>query len=593
MHPQLNPLARSVLMTDTFRGYYHRAKVPDGMWYDTQNLTIDEYPVLSTRKPRGEVRSMPSPYGLLAKGKLAYILGTTLYYGGTECVFKPGVGLSSAPSMLPKRMVSMGAYVVIFPDCVYWNTVDPDDNGFLFAMYDAPDAQTLTFDPCRMDGSIYENVTRSATAPATPANGDLWLDTGEAPHALKQYSAAQEQWVTIPTVYTRIGATDIGTAFGQYDGVEISGIAYTGADPDLPAQAEALNGSQVIYDRGDDYIVIAGLIDASFTQTGDVLVQRAIPDMDFVVESGNRLWGCHYGMVNGEAVNELYCSKLGDPKNWSCYMGISTDSYRVSLGSDGQFTGAITYQGYPTFFKESCIHRVYGNEPSSFQVVTQEFRGVQKGSDKSLAIVGSTLYYKSRTDVCAYDGSGPSSVSDALGDIVYSGAVAGAWGEKYVISMMDPDSYWHLFVYDTRSGTWMREDSTQLLFADALNEELYLITAPGKLVSMGGTNGTKESAVPWACETGVQTYEYRNHKRLARYNIRCQVEEGASLNVFFEYDSRGGWQWAGTIHGNGILKTANLFVIPRRCDHLRLRLEGSDTARVLSIARVLEEASDL
>ena len=52
-------------------------------------------------------------------------------------------------------------------------------------------------------------------------------------------------------------------------------------------------------------------------------------------------------------------------------------------------------------------------------------RGVQKGSEKSLRVVNETLYYKSRSDVCAYQGGFPTGVSAALGDVRYHGAVAG------------------------------------------------------------------------------------------------------------------------------------------------------------------------
>ena len=67
--------------------------------------------------------------------------------------------------------------------------------------------------------------------------------------------------------------------------------------------------------------------------------RRSVPEMDFVIESGNRLWGCKYGVVDGKAVNEIYASKLGDFKNWNCYAGRSTDSYVATRGSDGPFTG--------------------------------------------------------------------------------------------------------------------------------------------------------------------------------------------------------------------------------------------------------------
>ena len=157
-----------------------------------------------------------------------------------------------------------------------------------------------------------------------------------------------------------------------------------------------------------------------------------MPKMDFIVESNNRLWGCRYGVANnGKVVNEIYASKLGDFKNWNCYMGASTDSYAASVGTDGQFTGAVTHLGYPIFFKENCLHKVYGNYPANYQVQTTSCRGVQKGSEKSLAIVNEVLYYKSQNGICAYDGSLPNEISAEFGDERYSGAVAASHNNKY------------------------------------------------------------------------------------------------------------------------------------------------------------------
>ena len=115
--------------------------------------------------------------------------------------------------------------------------------------------------------------------------------------------------------------------------------------------------------------------------------------MDHITSAGNRLWGCRYGLSeDGRVVNELYACKLGDFRNWNCFMGISTDSYVVTVGTDGQFTGAITHLGSPLFFKETCMHKVYGNS-LPFGVQDTACRGVQKGCEKSLAIVNEVLYY--------------------------------------------------------------------------------------------------------------------------------------------------------------------------------------------------------
>ena len=80
-------------------------------------------------------------------------------------------------------------------------------------------------------------------------------------------------------------------------------------------------------------------------------------------------------------------------------MGISTDSYAMTVCSGGDFTGACSHLGYVLFFKEDVIHRIYGTKPANYQLTNVESRGVEKGSEKSLVIVNETLYYKSAQDL--------------------------------------------------------------------------------------------------------------------------------------------------------------------------------------------------
>ena len=153
-----------------------------------------------------------------------------------------------------------------------------------------------------------------------------------------------------------------------------------------------------------------------------------------MVESGNRLWGCKYGIVDGQAVNAVYASKLGDFRNWNCFAGLSTDSYAASRGSDGKFTGAADYLGSPLFFKENCVERVYPSANGAHQIVTVQCPGVKDGSGGSLQVVDGKLYYHSRGGVCVFDGSMPVNVSQALGEARYHDAVAGAAEGCYYLS---------------------------------------------------------------------------------------------------------------------------------------------------------------
>ena len=590
IYPSLNEQSRSRIVTETFRGYDHRLKILPGQWYDEENITAAHYPLFSQRAKRGRVLTMDNPLGLLAKDALMYIDGGSVYYNGLRV---EGVNLSTAEDMLPKQLVSMGAYAVIFPDKVYINTADLSDVGSLDARFAALSTDNVSVQLCRADGAEYE-APASAEAPANPANGDMWIDTSGDTHVLRQYSEYMSSWSEVPTVYVRVGCKGVGVNFSAGDGVRVSGLA--SVDAAVNAQLKTLmgDGYQIVQARGDDYLVLTGILDGTHSQTGGLIITRDCPDMDYVTESDNRIWGCRYGLVDGETVNEIYACKLGDPKNWRAYAGLSTDSYAVSVGSDGKFTGAATHLGYPLFFKETCIHKIYGSLPESYQVNTTMCRGVQDGAWRSLAIVNEVLYYQSRTDICAYDGSLPAGVSDELGGVKYTLGAAGSDGAVYYISMRDAAGGWHMFTYDTDKAMWHREDGVHALcFANVRGDLMYIDADTRSLMSASGRSGEPEGEVSWRAESGIMGYEYPYSQYLSRFNIRARLGEGAKMTMSLEYDSEDGWVEMGTYSGTAAVRTVNIPVIPRRCDHLRLKLSGVGDVKIYSISRILEGGSDV
>lgn len=595
VYPSLSIPQQSSLFTSAFAGYDHREVIADGAFSEMENLTGADYPLLCPRPARGTVTRLSKPEGLTAKDALAWIDGKDLYYNGHKV---EGVELSDAEEMQPKQMVSMGAYLSIWPDKIYVNTVDLTDCGSMGRKYVTEAGGKVRFAMCRMDGVEYDDreIITSIQAPSDPANGALWLDTSSESHVLKRYNASTEEWVQVPTCYIKISAVGIGHGFSVGDGVELSGIASydeggEAEDAKLEEQLQALNASVILYAVGEDYLVTVGFLDQAVEVTRQVTVERKVPDMDYVTEANNRLWGCKYGMVDGKAVNELYACKLGDLKNWHVYAGLSTDSYAVSVGTDGKWTGAATYAGSPVFFKEDVLHKVSGSYP--FSVKAQACRGVEDGSHASLVAVGETLYYKSRTEVMAYQGALPVSVSEALGNVIYHNAVAGAYGDRLYLSMLEEGGAWQLLVYDTARGMWHREDNTHALAFAARGNELYYLDADtGALMAEYGTEGTKEQEITWSATTGVYGYDMEEQKYLRRFNLRLSLSKGSECRLEIEYDSDGKWHDEGFMRGKtDAPQTFCVPVIPRRCDHCRIRLSGKGKMKLYSIGRVLETGS--
>ena len=578
-YPKLRVLESSRQMVDSFRGYNHNLRIGDGEFFDMKNMTSDCYPVLSPRRKRGVYASPANLQRLIAKDSLCYVDGSKFVINE----YPVEMGLSDEP----KQLISMGAYVIIMPDKKWINTLNTTQFGNIEATWES--TGNVTFTLCTRSGEAYDGAKASDTEPKEPKNKQMWLDTSSKPHTLKQYSEASKAWVSIPTTYIKIAATGIGKAFEQYDGVTISGVAAEDLQP--------LNASLAIWDKGDDYIVVVGILDEVTTQTvedGVITVSRTMPLMDYVTESDNRLWGCKYGIAaNGEVVNEIYASKLGDFKNWNCFMGLSTDSYVAGVGSDGPFTGAVTHLGYPLFFKENCVHKVYGKYPANFQIQDTACRGVQKGCDRSLAIVNETLFYKARSGIMAYDGSLPTEASYALGNEVYSEAVGGSHGNKYYVSMADTSGESHLFVYDIGKGMWHKEDSLRVSAFCSCRGEMYAVDAnTKKILTMLGSGTPDETKVEWMVETGEIGITSPDMKYISRLTVRMLLDIGSEVSIYAQYDFSDAWEHLFTTTGTS-LRSFSIPIRPKRCDHMKLRIEGVGDAKIYSITKTIEQGSDI
>ena len=620
--PVLTEIPSSRQMVDIFAGYNHNLRINDGEFYDMKNLTSSHYPALSPRDKRGTYISKAGgsnnsadwgglegeltgkPLGMIAKDALCYVDGEDLIINEYDRV---RLGLSTKAEDCPKRLVSMGAYIIVLPDEKWVNTENINEYGSIYADFtnriDENNKHPITFTMCGADGNAYKFKETEPSEDDIKA-GYMWLDKSTTPHSLKMYSSTSSMWVSVATTYIKITCPGIAKDFNKYDGVTISGLGkdevlydQNGKEVYAP-QLHDIDGSFVIWDKDDSddgsWILIVGLLDEEVILSNIITIKREMPKMDFVIESQNRLWGCRYGTdKKGNVVNEIYASKLGDFKNWNCYMGLSTDSYVASCGTDGQFTGAITHLGYPIFLKEGFMHKVYGNFPANYQIQTTACRGVQKGCHNSLAIVNEVLYYKSRTGVVAYDGSLPTEVSYALGGVSYDDAVACGHGNKYYISMKDDKGDYHLFVYDTKKGVWHREDNTGVEMFCSCGNELYFTEHSGeKIRTMFGSGTIDTEPVEWMAETGALVTSSPDKKYISRLNVRMSLAVGTVVHFYIQYDSAGEWYHASTMTGT-VLRPFSVPIRPRRCDHFKLRIVGVGEAKIHSITKTIEQGSDI
>ena len=234
--PKLNAPRQSRVTVNRFPGLDRRPRGQEGSFREMENLCAQGYPTLTVRRPRGVAGSVTAPGGLTAKDGLIWVDGHTLYINGSAA----GLVLSEGR----KQLISMGAWLLIWPDKAYINTKDLTDFGSLENK--RVTEGEVSFALCRPDGTVYSGYLAADEAPEEPEAGSLWLDTGGDETALRQYG--EDGWTAVDDVCVRMNAAGIGIGFTAGDGVAVSGCRET-----------ALNGSFPLRSVEDDYVVVTAL----------------------------------------------------------------------------------------------------------------------------------------------------------------------------------------------------------------------------------------------------------------------------------------------------------------------------------------------
>ena len=513
-----------------FGGLNHTMGAGDGELWDMRNMTGDHYPVLSSRPGRKLYRKLNTPGGLFSWEGLCWVDGTSFFFAGEE---------KGQVTEGRKQFASIGAHILIFPDKCYYNT----ESGEFGSMEAKWSGESLTFG----DGLLYGEA---AEANCISCAGVKWED------------------------YFRSG-----------DAVTISGCTVKSAN-NLSVIIRAMDGDKMYF---YEHSFTLGDDGKAYTEQGEMRISRTVPDLEFVCEHENRVWGCKG--------NTIYASKLGDFFNWNVYDGLDTDSWAVDTGSAGVFTGCISYRGYATFFKEDNIYKVYGSIPSNFQVMGSATMGLAEGSQNSLAVAGETLFYLGRNGIVAYTGGIPQSVGQAFGNLKFRNAKGGSDGLKYYVSMQETDGTWHLYTFDTQQGLWFREDETQVVGFATWDGNLYCLNTDGEIWILGNVRDcpddvTDEAPVEWVAEFADFTEKDPNKKGVSKIQIRLELDEGATAQVWIQFDSDGNWQKVSNDLGEGTKRSYYLPITPRRGDHYRLKLTGVGGCRVYSMTREYYSGSE-
>lgn len=213
----------------TFAGYDHTLGADNGALWDMENLTGELYPLLSPRRPRWLAGKLSKPNGLYAHDGLYWVDGDGFYARGER---------KGTVTDCRKIFASLGAYIVILPDRAYYNRLT-GEFGFLEAEWSG--AAVIR------DGTFADEAAKANTIYAAGA--------------------------------------DWGSRFRVGDAVTVSGCAAHPENNKTPIIRE-IDGDELRF--YENAFTIGGGGDSESA----VSIKRCVPELDFICENENRLWGC-------------------------------------------------------------------------------------------------------------------------------------------------------------------------------------------------------------------------------------------------------------------------------------------------------------
>lgn len=605
-----------------FGGLRHSLSCSDGELYDMKNMSCLEYPIMQPRKKRWVADNGNRPgTGVLAHKKVAF-------YADNGEMWQVRVS-SNADN--PQYYITMNKWKALIPlweKSENWTFERFGDRVLLlpekkliktglhlegYAHNQSSLPELTSEDVGKVYASYkYEQVGMTYGYPAAfKWSGSKWEFqeyimepmelTFKVNGAKLQDGTINGEKATANTL-TFTGVSAINGVPKVGDGVEISGLTEAPGNDKIAIVREVsyskMGGGKLVFSDncfkmplGED-----GNPVAEVEISGIVTIRKTVPDMDFCFEHDNRLWG-----YKGKTI---YASKLGDPTNWNVFEGLSTDAWSLATQKKGEFTGGVSYGGYPTFFREDAMARIYGATPQAFQVSETAMPGVKTGEAKSIAEAGSMLLYLSREGMMIYADEYPQNQVNVFGAAEIKNALACSDGTRYY-AQLTVDGEQALYCFDSLHGLWMKEDDPKLLSMTYDQGTIYglvdwnlAVAGTRAIIDISGSGGIGEAVVTQE-ETPVESFaEFGdftsgslNRKALSKLQLRMELEEGASARILISYDG-GGWRQLWHLC-EGRKRSVQIPIVPRRCDHYRIRIEGVGMWRLYAMAREQYEGSEI
>lgn len=557
----------------SFGGINRTGNAREGELWDCGNLSADETPYLYPSGEKESIAQFTSPTCVFAFNGLYVLDGTELKYKGeTDAEFTVKMTLTAGQ----KQLAQVGDYICIFPDKKYYDVKNQRAGDIAGSIYVSKWEKKDGTQENRYQREEYWTVTHKAITIYNKTD-----DRGDGTHymsadeILAGYKAGDYFTMRSASIDDEIeGAADVFTNLSDSSYICLNKV-----------ENEVIRAITSSSDRitltFDDGTFFSSSNRKEYYGVDGFYVKRDMPELEYICGSGGRLWGV--------AGNTIYASEYMQPYTFGVYEGLASDSYYIDVASPGEWTGCAEYLNHICFFKENCIHKIYGNRPTVFSLVTSNVPGVQKGSSASIVTINEVMYYKGTDNIYGYAGGTPQPIAYGLGNEKYTDAAAGKNGGKYYISMKDSGGEYSLFCYDTQKRILLREDNTRIVSAADDGGNLYIANSGGGLLKIAG--GAARDKTEWyalLCEFSETVNEKKGYSRL---QIRYDMEAGAYFNIEVSTD-RGRFRLVKTVNKPG-QRSVCVPLPPNRCDSFRVRLSGKGECRIKDMVREFTTESEV
>lgn len=503
--------------SDFSKGLWHRHGGQEHSYYDGENISGVQHPVIATRSPRRRWLNLASGvHGMHCSNQLYLACGGELYYALSENRIKLLGNVNSER----KVFGSLNSSVLVLPDFKVYDTEEDElENKFVRLVLTNALVQN-------QDYVDQEGIARTKKFNTLHCVDFNFLDYFKSGDSIRIVGTKKNNGI-----YTIRQVEEFDLRFDENAFV------------------------------ADDMPVCYLILDA--------------PALEGMCTVDDRLWG-YQG-------NTIYACAPGLVSNWYRYDGDAQSSYCVTVADKGPFTGCVMHAGHPVFFKANCMVEVFGDSPENYSLVQTCLSGVAQGSSASLCSVGGNMIYLSDNGVISCSGSSTRVISEALGTHLKDG-IATTDGRRYYLSAVDGQGVRALYVYDTHTEAWHKEDGSNVMYLGYLSGDVYAYCSDNTVYVIGEdatSHGTPLGAVHSYAEFAPLVDDARGEIVPVRLGLRVWCDAGSSLSLDVSYDG-GEWEQRATLQASG----NRLWYVPlqpRACHALGVRIRGEGNYRICAL----------